>query len=189
MTAGSFVHAWVLPHEIDADAWIALRHGATRVLRTASARLEQGRPADAPGILRGPDGLGLPHVTQECIAFNGSTFRGEAGDPFFLERSSTTGVVVRAGAATVGRAVRRCDTRGQPYDLAVCALLLLARQHLGDAMRLGSSGDLRGGWRAAADVVREATGETGELSQNEQGLIAWVPGPANDRHTRARSSA
>ena len=188
MTAASFVHAWTLPHEIDGDLWVALRYQATQVLRAASARLEAGRPADGPGMLRGPDGLGLPHVTTECIAFNGSTFRGEAGEPFFLERFSTTGIVMRPGAPTVGRAVRRCDTRGQPYDLAVCALLLLARRHLGDAMRLGSSSDLRGGWRAAADVLREATGEAGELVQNAQGLISWDAGQPV-RQTRARNSA
>jgi len=189
MSDTPYVHAWTLPHEIDGDLWIALRFQATQVLRAASARLEAGRADDAPGILRGPDGLGLPHVSPECIAFNGSTFRGEAGDPFFLERFATTGIVMRPGAPMVGRAVRRCDTRGKPYDLAVCSLLLLARLHLGDGMRLGSSSDLRGGWRAAADVLREATGDATELAQNEQGLITCHAGPLPGRHTRARNSA
>jgi hypothetical protein len=185
MTDAAFAHAWVLPHEIDDAAWIVLRHDATRVLRAVSARLEAGRPDDVAGVLRGPDGLGPPVVTQHRIAFNGSAFRGAAGDAFVLERVAASGVVVRAGAGTVGRAVHRCDTRGQPYDLAVCALLLTAQLHLRDAMRLGSSGGLAAGWQAAAGVVRAAIAHEGHLLQSERGLIAWSA-PAQAQHTRER---
>lgn len=189
MTDGPFVRAWVLPHEIDIDLWTALRRDAVRVLRAASARLEYGRPDDCAGVLRGPDGLGLPHVSEERIAFNGAAFRGEAGDAFVLERRGTSGVVVKAGGKTVGRSVRRCDTRGHPYDLAVCALLLTARRHLGDLMRLGTSGSLRDGWTDAAEVVREALGDSARLVQNEHGLIGWTPVVVHERDEQVRSSA
>lgn len=189
MTDGPFVRAWVLPHEIDADRWTALRHDATRVLRAASARLERGRPDAGAGVLRGPDGLALPLVSEDRIAFNGSAFRGEAGDPFILERRSGTGVVVRAGANGAGRAVRRCDTHGHPYDLAVCALLLTVRRHLGDLMRLGTSGGLRDGWTEAAEVVREALGGAGQLVQSERGLISWAPVVTQQWEQRVRTSA
>lgn len=136
--------------------------------------MERGRAADAPGVLRGPDGLGLPNVSRDRIAFNGSAFGGESGDPFIMERRASSGIVVLAGPGTAGLAVRRCDTGGHPYDIAVCALLLVARCHLGDAMRLGTSGGLREGWRAAASVVREALGDDGHLVQDERGLIGWT---------------
>lgn len=175
MSDGVYVRAWVVPSEINAERWGLLRADATRVLRAASACLEAGRPAGAAGVLRGPDGVGLPHVSPDRIAFNGSSFRGEAGDRFVLERCSSAIVMVRAGDTRVGRAVRRCDTRGLPYDVAVCALLLAMRRQLGDSMRLGTTGSLRDGWCAAADVVREALGECGQLVQGEHGLISWAP--------------
>lgn len=189
MTDGPFAHAWVLPHEIEETLWTALRDDVTRVLRAASSQLEVGRPGDVTGVLRGPDGLGLPTVAQDRVAFNGSAFRGAAGDPFVLERRAVTGVVVRAATGTVGRAVHRCDTRGQPYDLAVCALLLTAQLHLRAAMRLGSSGGLRGGWHAAASVVRGATGHAGQLVQSERGLITWGPAVRQVHEHRALTSA
>ena len=184
-----FLRAWVLPHEIDAERWDALRRDATLVLRHVSARLEAGSRPEDPGILRGPQGLGLPQVTQDSIAFNGSSFRGQSGDPFLLERRARHGVIVRATSGGGGRAVRRCDTAGHPYDLAVCALLLTALRHLGDAMRLGSSGGLRDGWREAAGVVREALGDCGQLAQNDTGQLHWVKNVARATQERTRSSA
>jgi hypothetical protein len=186
MSDGVYVRAWVLPFEIDAGQWAALRQDAIGVLRAASARLEAGRPDDAAGVLRGPDGVGLPHVTPDRIAFNGSSFRGESGDRFVLERCASSGMMVHAGGTRVGRAVRRCDTRGHPYDLAVCALLLTTRRHLGELMRLGTTGSLRDGWRDAADVVREALGDVGQLVQSETGLIGWTTNPPSV--TRERSA-
>lgn len=184
-----FLRAWVLPHEIDVERWSAMRRDATVVLRVASARLEAGRAPEEPGVLRGPQGLGLPQVTQDSIAFNGSSFRGHAGDPFIIERRARHGVIVRAASGNGGRAVRRCDTGGHPYDIAVCALLLTALRHLGDAMRLGSSGGLRDGWREAASVVREALGECGHLVQSESGQLTWVYAAVRVTQERTRSSA
>ena len=184
-----YLRAWVLPHEIDAKRWAELRHDATLVLRAVSARLEMGRTPADPGILRGPEGLGLPQVTQDRIAFNGSAFRGQAGDPFILERRAATGVIVRSTPGGGGRAVRRCNTDGHPYDLAVCALLLTVARRLGDSMRLGSSGGLREGWRDAAVLVREALGESGQLTQTESGQLRWVDVPVHATQLRTRSSA
>jgi hypothetical protein len=184
-----YLRAWVLPHEIDAERWAELRRDTTLVLRAVSARLEAGRTPADPGILRGPEGLGLPQVTPDRIAFNGSAFRGQAGDPFILERRARTGVIVRGAPGGGGRAVRRCNTGGQPYDLAVCALLLTVARRLGDSMRLGSSGGLREGWREAATIVRESLGECGQLVQTESGLLRWADVPARSTELRARSSA
>jgi hypothetical protein len=182
-------HAWVIPHEIAEEEWLALRRDATVVLRAASARLEAGRSPEQPGILRGPHGLGLPQVSIDRIAFNGSSFRGESGDPFILERRASSGVLIRAAAGRTARAVRRCDTGGQPYDLAVCALLLVAKHHLDDAMRLGSSGGLRDGWREAARLFREALGRGAQLVQSEHGLLRWVEIPEPAVGEASRSSA
>lgn len=189
--SSAFLHAWVLPRPIDETLWAAIRRDAIAVLRAASSRLEAGRSADDAGVLRGPQGMGLPQIGAERIAFNGSAFRGEAGDAFVLERVPSEGVMLHAGERASGRAVRRCDTAGRPYDLAVCALLLVLERHLGDTMRLGSSGGLRDGWRDAAGVVRDAVGARGQLVQSERGLIRWADDVAPERaaDTRIRSAA
>lgn len=185
----AFAHAWVLPHEIDEERWALLRADAIGVLRAASARLEAGRPQEMPGILRGPDGMGLPDVTRDRIALNGSAFRGEAGEPFILERRARRGVVVRATDGSSGRAIRRCDTGGNPYDLAVCALLLVTELRLGELMRLGSSGGMRDGWREAVRLVREVVPTERELQQSEHGVLRWVSPPGRHVALHSRSSA
>ena len=187
-----FLHAWVLPNPIDDERWGVIRRDAIAVLRAASSRLEAGRSADEAGVLRGPQGMGLPQIGAERIAFNGSAFRLQAGDAFILERKPSAGVMLHAGDRESGRAIRSCDTAGHPYDLAVCSLLLLLERHLGDSMRLGSSGGLRDGWRNAAAVVREAVGARGRLVQSEQGLIRWTddaaPTRPSDPHIRSAAS-
>ena len=184
-----FQHAWVLPHEIDERLWLSFRRDATVVLRSASAHLESDRSPNEPGMLRGPHGLGLPEVGIDRIALNGSAFRGQAGDPFVLERRASAGIVIHVGAGRTARAVRRCDTRGYPYDLAVCALLLLARDDFGDKMRLGSSGGLLDGWRDAASIVRRALGRAGHLIQSEHGMLQWTADQRVPERERVRSSA
>jgi hypothetical protein len=185
----AFQHAWVIPHRIADESWLPLRRDATVVLRAASARLEQGRSAEQPGVLRGPHGLGLPQITIDRIAFNGSSFRGESADAFVLEQRASSGILIQAGTGRTARAVRRCDTSGQPYNLAVCALLLVAKQHLDDAMRLGSSGGLRDGWREAARLCREALGHAAQLVQSEHGLLRWVAASQPAIGEPSRSSA
>ena len=185
----SLMHAWVVPSELADPVWTALRHDAIGVLRAASARLEQGRAPDAPAVLRGPLGIGPPELNVERIAFNGNAFLGGSADPFSIERCASTGVIAKDGDRSIGRAVRRCDTLGQPYDLAVSAILLVTLRHLGDAMRLGSSGSLRGGWSDAAALVREVLRDRAQLSQSEAGVLRWLePEPARVER-RARSSA
>ena len=184
-----FQHAWVLPREIDEQLWAPFRRHATIVIRAVTARLEANRPSSDPGILRGPLGLGLPQITQDRIAFNGSAFRGQAGAPFILEQRASSGIVMRVGAARTARAVRRCDTLGHPYDLAVCALLVLAKESFGESMRLGSSAGLLDGWRDAASVVRGALSRRGHLVQSEHGLLQWADGTSSPPIDGIRSSA
>ena len=197
------LHAWAVPREIPHDRWNLLRRDALAVLQAVSARLERGNPVDAPSMLRGPDGAGSLVITPDRIAFNGNGHRGEAGDAFVLERLAQRGYLARADgrdpvpgvpADATGddghdmssgdhddapginrrRAFRRCDTRDQPYDLAVCAVLLVALWHLGSDMRLGTQGSVRSpGWRAAADVVRAVLGVEAQLVQTEYGAIRW----------------
>lgn len=184
-----FVHAWTLPAAIGEDVWPSLHADLIAVLRAASLQLERSRSSDDLAVLRGPGGLGRLVIEPDMLAFNGNAFLGQAGDDFSLERSARRGVIARVGTFGARRTVRRCDTRGQPYDLAVCALLLVVMRHLGDMVRVGTSGSLRGGWGAAAALVREVLGSGGQLVQMESGLLRWVDAPAQGTNGLLRRSS
>ena len=189
-----YLHAWALPREIAPERWEPLRRDVVAVLQAVSARLERGNPPDAPAMLRGPEGMGGLVIGPDRLAFNGNAFRHEAGDAFVVERVAERGYLLggdgergmRRGRddgmpghdvqapRRLRRAFRRCDTRGHPYDLAVCAALLVALWHFGEEMRLGTQGSVRAdGWRAAADLVRAVLGIDAQLVQSEFGTIRW----------------
>lgn len=185
----AFVHAWVLPADIAEARWRPMQADAIRALTAASHVLERDRTGDALAVLRGPEGLGHLVLRPDEIAFNGNSFLGQAGDEFAIERHARHGVIARRSYSGSRRTVRRCDTGGQPYDLAVCAVLLVVERHLGADVRLGTSGSQRSGWGRAAALVRETLGDCGQLVQHENGLLHWVDAPALGASRAGRSSA
>ncbi|MES2180094.1 MAG: hypothetical protein V4550_19715 [Gemmatimonadota bacterium] len=188
-TDAGFVHAWTLPAELSEDVWRPLHADLILVLRMASAELERHRSDEALAVLRGPEGLGRLVLDADVISFNGNAFLGQAGDAFSLERKARQGVISRMTRHGSRLTVRRCDTRGQPYDLAVCALLLVVLKHFGDSMRVGTSATLRDGWGRAAALVRTTLGDCGQLVQVESGLLRWVDAPPAGLRGRVSSSA
>ena len=187
-TDAGFVHAWVLPADIDEAPWHAIRRDVLLVIHAASHELERHRSGDDLAVLRGPAGLGHLVLDAERIAFNGNAFLGQAADAFTLERRAGHGVLARVTASGGRRAVRRCDTNGQPYDLAVCATLLVVLRHLGAHVRVGTSGTLRNGWGRAAALVRATIGSCGQLVQKENGMLRWVDAPERTAERRLLSS-
>ncbi|HTR77779.1 MAG TPA: hypothetical protein VMH39_06700 [Gemmatimonadaceae bacterium] len=184
----AFVHAWVTPADIAPARWEPMRDDIISVLRAASRELERDRSDDALAVLRGPEGFGPLHLAPDAVAFNGNAFLGFAGDPFAIERKPRRGVLARASHGGARRAVRRCRTEGHPYDLAVCAVLLVVLRHLGDEARVGTSGGLRTGWGRAAALVRATIGECGQLVQHENGALRWVDAPAAGGQVRSSAS-
>jgi hypothetical protein len=190
MTADNgFVHAWTMGAELDPVPWRALHADMVLVLRAASRELERDRGDDALAMLRGPDGLGHVRIQPDVIAFNGNAFLGEAGDALSIERVAERGIIARRMRDGSRRVVRRCDTRGHAYDLAVCAVLLTLIHHLGRDVRVGTSGSPRQGWSRAARLVRATLGECGQLVQMETGLLRWVGAAEIGECGATRSSA
>ena len=188
-TDEGFVHAWTMGAEIEPARWRAMHGDMVAVLRVASRELERGRGDEALAVLRGPEGLGHVRIDPHTIAFNGNAFLGEAGDAFSIERVAERGIIARRTRGGSRRVVRRCDTRGHPYDLAVCAVLLTVLHHLGADARLGTSGSPRRGWSRAASVVRGVLGDCGQLVQMETGLLRWVSTGTSANSGTTRSSA
>ncbi len=188
-TTEGFVHAWTMGAEIDAAPWHAMHADLVLVLRAASRELERGRSDDALAVLRGPEGIGHVRIDPQTIAFNGNAFLGEAAESFSIERVADRGIIARTTRGGSRRVVRRCDTLGHPYDLAVCAVLLTVLHHLGTEARLGTSGSPRQGWSRAASIVRATLGDCGQLVQMETGLLRWVSTIASFDSRTTRSSA
>lgn len=188
-TDDGFVHAWTIRATITEAAWRPMHDEMVLVLRAASQQLERERSNDELALLRGPEGMGHLRLLPDVIAFNGNAFLGQAGDPFIIERNAQTGIIARVGSGGARRAVRRCDTRGHPYDLAVCAMLLVLLRYLGTESRVGTSGTLRGAWSRAAMLLRATLGDCGQLVQTEHGLLRWVDAPVQSGRERERSSA
>lgn len=125
-----------------------------------------------PVALRGPDGTGDPVVAPTRVAFNGDASRNGAADPFlFLQDARTE----RESSTLDGRVRAGCDTALLPYDLAVCASLLIAKYHLGDAFVLHSDGKVEElGWPLAREVAGTALGIRGLLREDAERGIEWT---------------
>jgi hypothetical protein len=125
-----------------------------------------------PVALRGPDGDGDPVVAPARVAFNGDASRNGAAEPFvFVQDARVDG----GGAAANERVHARCDTALLPYDLAVCASLLIAKFHLGDAFLLWSAGKVEElGWPLAREVAGTALGIRGLLREDPERGIEWT---------------
>ena len=187
-TDDGFVHAWTLPADIAEDAWRPMHADIVRVLSAASRELEQHRSSDDLAILRGPEGYGHLRIDPAEIAINGNAFLGQAAEKFAIERHARYGVIARVGSADSRRTVRRCDTKGLPYDLAVCAALLVVLRHMEDRVRIGTTGTIRSGWGRAAALVRTTIGDCGQLIQRESGTLRWTASSLGDQITERRRS-
>ena len=123
--------------ESSPEAWATFTDEARAILRRPEVRALVCFESDEPGR--------LPEVSGEVVQFNG---RGEEGhETFLLPRAA------HSGACKTGFSV----THGKSYDLAVCAVLIAAHQHLGE--EVSSNGDWDGpGWLAARQLYGRVTG-------------------------------
>lgn len=82
---------------------------------------------DVSGVsIRGWDGTGEPELGPDRVWLNGDADAHEACETF--------GITVGVNEWTF------CKTRRKPYDTVVTAILLAAKDRLGDAMSLSSDG-------------------------------------------------
>lgn len=125
-----------------------------------------------PVALSGPDGTGHPLVAPARVAFNGDASRNGAADPFVFAQDARAD----GDAPTPDDRVHAsCDTALLPYDLAVCASLLIAKYHLGDVFVLHSDGKVEElGWPLAREVAGTALGIRGQLQEDPVRGIEWT---------------
>jgi hypothetical protein len=128
-----YTHYWRTSRRIDADDWRAIVTDAKKVIA------DQGR------VLAFEEGDERePQADHEAIRFNGSD---KGHETFMLTPEATD--------------FEFCKTARKPYDLAVCAVLLITVKHTG-AVKVTSDGDWDDEWRAPAEYVKRLLGYTDE---------------------------
>lgn len=124
---------------------------ATDALRERLPAIAEDFKALLPLVppLAGPLGEGAPAFSAEEIAFNGPA-PGDYESFIFPGHYSLPEGGYLFGACKTGPS----EEERRPYDLAVQVALILARLHLGEAIRVRSDGHLAS-WVEAARVVEE----------------------------------
>ena len=89
-------------------------------------------------------GEGEPIMDQEIIVFNGDSSVDMDHESFVLECGSPS-------------SFNFCKTACKPYDIAVTACLVIAKNHLGDDIRVSSDGELKD-WKSAIGLCQEVLG-------------------------------
>ena len=112
-----YTHYWQFKGKVPEGVWAAFEEDARRVVY------------NTPVQLAGWDGeLGSePYVDSSTVSLNG------------LSPDDYESFVFINGARGF------CKTNRKPYDLVVCALLVVAKRHFGDQLVVTSNGDWRGG--------------------------------------------
>ncbi len=134
--------------------------------------------------LAGPTGIGEPLLNEAIIAVNGT--RPESGENFVLAPGSGSGITAHTPDGTAFR-MDWCQTRRQPYDLAVTAILLRAAQLAPRHVALASAGSWQHDWDAAQLLLIELFDAYGEGSRLRP-LADLSRGP-EAQHTRALAHA
>ncbi|MFE4263387.1 hypothetical protein [Streptomyces sp. NPDC056883] len=141
-----YTHSFAYTSQAEAfrSNWLQLRVDAAAVVDFAKK---------AGVVLAGPDGTGLPVISEDLIAFNG---RGDEGcEHFRLElsprRLSQFGPFVWSFTKTAGL----------PYDMAVTAVLLRAHTLMPEVFAINSNGDWNEDWQEARAIHQALFGDPG----------------------------
>ena len=121
------------------------------------------RCLSARGVsLAGPTGIGEPLLNDTIILVNGT--RPESGENFALAPGVGSGITANTSDGTPF-CTDWCQTRRQPYDLAVTAILLRAAQLAPRQVALASDGSWHHDWDAAHRLLIELFDAYGDGSR------------------------
>lgn len=134
--------------------------------------------------LAGPTGIGRPLLNEAIIAVNGT--RPQSGENFVLAPGSGSGITAHTPDGSAFR-MDWCQTRRQPYDLAVTAILLRAAQLAPGTFSLASDGGWLHDWQDARRLLMELFDAHGKASPLRP-LAELGRGP-EALHTRALAHA
>ena len=103
--------------------------------------------AQSPVPLAGPDGEGVPQFEPTSLSINGAG-ENDSHEPFIFPNKD---------------GFNFCKTQWKPYDVAVTALLIAARDHFSPKeLEIGSDGAWGEEWQPGADLYQRALNRTAE---------------------------
>jgi hypothetical protein len=177
-----YAHYWSYPpgHPAYRQAWPALISDARKIVRAITT---------AGVHLAGPAGTGDPVIaTSTGIAFNGPGDRGEDCDAFILHPPPLAGGQPQNPDGLALVVTDFCKTWGNPYDLAVCTILLRFRLVLPGVFEVSSDGTWDTEWAHGAPPLPGTTTPGTHLGARAviTGLFGPIPDgdPLRRRNTR-----
>jgi len=102
--------------------------------------------------LCGGNGEGLPEINNEVICFNGSNINDLGHETFLFEQKREISKFEQYDKSTK-LYFNFTKTARKPYDLAVCACLIIAKEYFRDDIIIKSDGELSD-WQQAIDLVQ-----------------------------------
>lgn len=143
-----YTHYWRHDQKLNGKALFAAFQDARKIVEAAKAKGIQ---------LRGGGGEGEP-VVDEAIWLNGARELDEDCETFAFP---VTGSTLKDSMVHGGYPSDFCKTARLPYDVVVCAILLVLKHHLGEQIRIASDGARRADeWLPAERMVQEVLGYT-----------------------------
>lgn len=125
-----YTHYWEAESEITTEQWEKIAQDSRKLIEASPAPIwfEDDQPEAAP------------HIGDGLIRFNGAGADGH--ETFWLDRENAEFAF--------------CKTAAKPYDLVVCAILAVVKEHA-PQVRVSSDGDARD-WAAplrwASDILK-----------------------------------
>lgn len=120
-------------------------------------------------VLRGGLGKGEPEISEWGIWLNGDGEKGLDHETFAFPMTPD---MAKRAKELHGGLWDFTKTARKPYDLAVCAILLVLKHHLGNQIRIASDGDRKADeWLPAEDLVSEVLGYDQQFAQED--TIVW----------------
>jgi hypothetical protein len=145
-----YTHYWYQKPGLDPQQFESFLKDVDKVIRNAGVELQHDFDDEGP-VQVGPDE----------VWFNG---KGDAGHETFVFKRDKLG---RQGDG--GEAFTFCKTAQKPYDLVVCTILIAAKKHFGDDIKVTSDGD-ETDWVDAIELADRLLGYTATLNADDREL-------------------
>lgn len=135
-----YTHYWRQKGDFSQPAWDKIVQDTKKVLLVSKVPIQEDYNKKGP-----------PIFNNSTIWFNG--VGEDAHETFALQR-----IQEEIPDYQVDKSRGRfdfCKTAHKPYDLMVCATLLIAKHHAPETITLNSDGDWNYDWEEARDLVKE----------------------------------